>query len=81
MAKSIEVHSVNLVPNQEGGWTVSSDGLIDNRDYTELELEEEIQRLMADGWQLVGNVKHKPSQPHPQQRDLYFKRETLDKDL
>jgi hypothetical protein len=75
MAKQFDARSVTLIPNCRGGWTLHSDGILDDQDYNELELEKEIERLLAEGWSLVGNVSHKTSLGTLSQRVLYFRRE------
>jgi hypothetical protein len=77
MSNHFDTQCVSLVPNGRGGWSLQSDGILDCGDYSELELEEEIERLLLDGWVLVGCVNHKPYQVNPSQRDLYFRREIL----
>jgi hypothetical protein len=77
MLKQFDTQCVTLIPNDRGGWFLQSDGILDCRDYSELELEEEIERLLLEGWVLVGNINHRPYQAIPSQRDLYFRRETM----
>jgi hypothetical protein len=75
MPNQFDTRCVTLVPNGRGGWIIHLDGILDCQDYTELELEREIERLLSEGWSLVGNVTHKSSLGSLYQRDLYFRRE------
>ncbi len=75
MLKPFETHRVSLAANNHARWTVKSAGLMELEECSEVELENEIEKLEALGWYLVGYINHRPKGGAPQKRDLYFRRE------
>ena len=76
MVKDFNTLCVILVPNQEGKWTVIFEGGANCQDFTEQELEEELERLEMEGCFLLGRVDHHENRKSLIQRELYFRQET-----
>ena len=77
MVTQFKSECVSLVPNSTGGWTIPLDGIIPRGDYSEEELEAEIQKLLSAGWSMVANVNKRCSDHTQGQRDLYFRRKIV----